>query len=81
MSFIKDSIIKNPKSAIALSIYLSKIDGKVFAAIDGNKIDIELFGIDLEKFIIIKNEIENIIQKIFQNGINDYSNIIPESKL
>lgn len=62
---------KNPKSTISLLIHLSKVGShtqhssktKIYAAVDGNTIDIQEFGITINDLNKIGEEIEKILNK------------------
>lgn len=53
----------NTKNAIQLHLFLSRVDGKIHVAVDGNYLDINEFGIDPEKFHLLSSEIDKAIQK------------------
>lgn len=57
----------NPKTAISLILYLSRVGEKLFVAVDGNTIDLADFGIDPQKL----HDIGIGIDKVFQNHIGD----------
>lgn len=51
-------------NAIQINIYLSRSQGKLFVAVDGNYHDMKDFGINSEQFQELGNEIDAICQKI-----------------
>jgi len=51
-------------NAIQISVYLSRSQGKLFVAVDGNYHDMTDFGINSEQFSQLGNEIDAICQKI-----------------
>ncbi len=58
------------KTSIVLALYISKIEGRFYAGIDGNTNDLENIGISYDKFSELANDIEKVVQKIFNEETN-----------
>ena len=62
------------KTAIQLSIYLSKVEGKLYVAMDGNLLDASDFGINPEKFRELGSKIDDVIHETLGYKKDDDNN-------
>jgi hypothetical protein len=51
------------KTALQLVVYLSRVDDKVYVAVDGNYLDLNDFGINSQTFHDISCGIDNAVQE------------------
>jgi len=55
------------KNSVTIFLHLSKVNRKVYVALDSRLTELDEFGIDKNKFNQIADEIEKIFQKILQD--------------
>ena len=61
-------------SAIQINIYLARAKGRLFVVTDANKKDIEDFGLSLEDFSSVSDDIEKIFKDILGDDIDEWIN-------
>jgi hypothetical protein len=52
------------KNSLLVHLFISRARGSIYVALDSSKRDLKEFGIDLETFIKIRDEIENVVKKV-----------------
>ena len=59
------------KTAISIWLHLSKVDGRVFVAIDSRTTDLKDFGISMEMYDQIGNGLQDVFNNAFQSNVKE----------